>query len=139
MMVVLMATMTACANHPQLIMYSELPAQAQSFVQKYFDSTNVSYIEREREGFHYEYKVCLNDETEIEFDQKGNLQMIDCHLYVVPDGVVPELIVNYVQCNHPNHFIVEYEIEPLGHKVELNAGGLELVFDQKGQIIAIDN
>lgn len=136
---VLMFTLTACADHNQLIKYSELPAQAQSFIQKYFAPSEVSYIEREREGFHYEYTMYLNDGTEIDFDQQGNLQLIDCKNLPVPEGIVPESIVNYVQLHHPSHFIVEYEIGYRYQKVELNAGELELLFDRDGHIVGIDD
>ena len=136
---VFMLTLTACADHHQMIKYSELPVQAQSFIQKYFAPSDVSYIERERDGFHYEYNVYLTNKTEIGFDQQGNLQLIDCQNLQVPDGIVPESIVNYVQLQHPSHFIVEYEIEYRYQKVELNAGGLELVFDREGHIVGIDD
>ena len=33
---VFMLTLTACADHHQMIKYSELPVQAQTFIQKYF-------------------------------------------------------------------------------------------------------
>ena len=136
---VMMCTLTACADHHQLIKYSELPIQAQSFIQKYFDPSQVLYVERDREGFHYEYNVSLANKTEIDFDQHGNLQLIDCHNSPVPDGIVPETIVSYVQLQHPRHFIVEYEIGYRYHKVELNAGELELVFDREGHIVGIDD
>ena len=136
---VLMFTLTACADHHQLIKYSELPVLAQSFIQKYFEPAHISYIEREREGFHYEYNVSLINKTEIDFDQHGNLQLIDCHNLPVPDGIIPEAILSYVQFQYPSHFIVEYEIGYRYHTVELNAGGLELVFDRDGHIVGIDD
>ena len=38
-------TMTACADHNHLIEYSELPVQAQAFIQKYFNISDVAVIQ----------------------------------------------------------------------------------------------
>jgi len=131
-------SLTACADNQQLINYSELPVQAQAFVQKYFNIADITYIERERDGVHFEYKVYLKNATEIEFDNQGNLELIDCQVTPVPEGIVPELIVQYVLLHHPNTLIVEYAIERRTLKVELS-NSLELIFDLEGHFIRIDD
>ena len=77
-MTTMMLSLTACADRHQLIESSELPVQAQSFIQKYFNMAEIAYIERDREGLHFEYNVYLKNATEIEFDHQGNLQSVDC-------------------------------------------------------------
>ena len=131
-------SLLACADNHQLIMEADLPAQAQTFLRKYFDLSDVTYISRERDGFHYEYSVYLNNATEIDFDHQGALQSIDCKRTPVPKGVVPELIDSFVTLHHPDQFIVEYVIEYRQQNVELN-NGLELVFDSEGHFIRIDD
>ena len=131
-------SLTACADQQQLINQSDLPAQAQAFLQKYFNLADVSYIERERDGVHHEYNVYLKDATKIEFDYQGNLQSVDCKQSSVPEGIVPELITSYVSLHHPDNFIVEYAIEYRYLKVELN-NELELVFDLEGHFIRVDD
>ena len=98
---ILTISLTACADHHQLVEYSDLPAQAQVFIQKYFNVTDVAYIERERDGVHHEYQVHLKNDTEIEFDYQGNFQSIDCQVLKVPTGIVPEPIINFGRTHYP--------------------------------------
>ncbi len=133
-----MISLTACADRHQQIDYPKLPVQAQAFIQTYFNHADIAYIERERDGIHYEYSVYLKNATEIDFDNHGNLQSIDCKVSPVPAGIVPELIVNFVSLHHPDHFIVEYAVDYRRLKVELS-NGLDLEFDLEGNFIRIDD
>lgn len=135
---ILIPSLTACADQHHLITYSELPAQAQTFVQKYFNPSDVAFIERERDGLHYDYTVHLGKTTEIEFDYQGNLESIDCEVHPIPDGIVPELIVSFVVLHYPNQFIVEYLVGKRHLMVELG-NGLELIFDHEGHFIRVDD
>lgn len=137
-MVIILPSLIACADHQHLVAYSELPAQAQNFVQKYFNSYAIAYIEREREGMHHHYNVHFENTTEIEFDYQGNLKSVDCEVYPVPNGIVPELVVNFVTLHYPDHFIVEYVIGPRSLTAEL-ANGVELIFDLEGHFIRVDH
>jgi uncharacterized protein YxeA len=134
----LVLTMTACADRRQLVQYSELPAQAQSFIQKYFNKTDVSYIERDLDGMVYEYNVYLQNGTEIEFNHQGAFQSIDCQRSAVPEGIVPELIASFVALHHPNQMIVEYKVEYRRLKVGLS-NDWELEFDLDGNFLGIDD
>lgn len=131
-------TLVAYADNHQMIKQSELPAPAQTFIRKYFHVDQVAYVEREREVLHYDYKVYLNNATEIDFDHQGHLESIDCKRTAVPAGVVPELIISFLKLHHPEEFIVEYSIDFGRRTVELN-NGLELVFDTEGHFIKIDD
>lgn len=137
-MAILITSLTACADRLHLVQYSDLPAVAQSFIVKYYNASEISYIERELDGMHHEYNVYLKNATKIEFDHQGNLQSIQCHVSAVPEGIVPQLIVDYVTLHHPNQFIVEYEIGNRRLQVELS-NGLELLFDLEGHFIGIDD
>lgn len=135
---VLTLTLVAYADNHQMIKLSELPAPAQTFIRKYFHVDQVAYVEREREVLHYDYKVYLNNATEIDFDHQGDLESIDCKRVAVPEVIVPELIISFVKLHHPEEFIVEYSIDFGRRTVELN-NGLELVFDTEGHFIKIDD
>ena len=135
---ILTISLTACADHHQLVEYSDLPAQAQVFIQKYFNVTDVAYIERERDGVHHEYQVHLKNDIEMEFDYQGNFKSIDCQVLKVPTGIVPEPIINFVQTHYPNSFVVEYVVEYRHLTVELGTG-LDLIFDFEGHFIRIDD
>jgi hypothetical protein len=134
----LVLTMTACADRRQLVQYSELPVQAQSFIQKYFNNADVSNIIREYDGMVYEYDVYLLNGTEIEFNYQGSFQSIDCKRTAVPEGIVPELITSFVALHHPNQMIVEYKVEYRRLKVGLS-NDWELEFDLDGNFLGIDD
>ena len=138
MLAVLTLSMVACADRHQLIQYSDLPVAAQEFIQKYFNASDISHIERERDGLHYEYSVHMKNATKIDFDQDGNMESVDCQISPVPEGIVPDLIVSYVSLQYPYQFIVEYAVEYRRLKVELSAG-LDLVFDRECNFIGIDD
>lgn len=131
-------SLTACADRHLLIEYSELPVQAQVFIQKYFDVAEVVYIEREYEGIHHEYNVRLRNATELEFNHQGNLKSIDCRVSPVPNGIIPEVITHYVSLHFPQSIIVEYVIESRRIKIELG-NGTELYFDLEGNFLGIDD
>jgi hypothetical protein len=121
-----------------MIQYSELPATAQSFIQKYYNVSDISYVEREKDGLHNEYTVYLKNATKIEFNHAGNLESIESRNTPIPEGIVPSLIVNYVGLHHPDQFIVDYTIEYRHLKIELN-NSLELIFDINGNFLRIDD
>ena len=65
-------SLTACADRHQLVESSELPAQAQAFIKLHFNMSDITYVERDRDGVRFEYKVYFKDATEVEFDYQGN-------------------------------------------------------------------
>ena len=102
------------------------------------ETADVTYIEKEIDGIHHEYNVRLNNATELEFDQQGNLEHIDCQRTAVPQGIVPQLIVDYVNLHYSNLFIVEYHKEARRQQVDLN-NNMELIFDIEGNFLRIDD
>jgi hypothetical protein len=138
LLAIITLSMTACADRHQTVAYSEIPVQAQAFIEKYFKSSDVAYIERELENLHFEYNVYMKNGAEIEFDHQGNLKSIDCRVSAIPEGIVPEVIAHYVALHYPNHSIVEYVIGYRRITIEL-ATGLELIFDLEGNFLGIDD
>lgn len=138
LLAIITLSMTACADRHQMVSYSNIPVQAQAFIEKYFKSTDVSYIEREIDGVHYEYNVYLKNATEIEFDHQGNLKSIDCRVTPIPAGIVPEMVMQYVTVHYPNHIVVEYAIGFRRITIELGSG-IELFFDLEGNFLGMDD
>lgn len=137
-MTILVFSLAACADHHHLVEYSELPTQSQVFLQKYFNVSDISYIERERDGGHYEYSVHLKNTTEIDFDEQGNLRSIDCKILPIPEGIVSKVVDVFVKLHYPSQFIVEYSIGYRYLQVELS-NGVDLIFDREGHFIRIDD
>ena len=131
-------SLTACADRHQLVESSELPAQAQAFIKLHFNMSDITYVERDRDGVRFEYKVYFKDATEVEFDYQGNLKSVDCHNKAVPVGIIPESIVTFVQTHYSEMFIVEYGIDYRRLTVELN-NGIDLLFDLEGNFLYLDD
>ena len=49
----LVISLAACADLQQLIKFNQLPILAQNFIKKYYSTTDISYIEKEKEGMHH--------------------------------------------------------------------------------------
>ena len=136
LLAIITCSLTACADRHQMVSYSNIPVQAQAFIEKYFKSTDVSYIERELDGVHYEYNVYLKNATEIEFNYRGDIKSIDCRVSPIPAGIVPEIVMHYVTLHYPNHIVVEYAVEHRRLMIELG-NGLELIFDLEGNFLGM--
>lgn len=138
MLATVLLSLSSCSSHSQLGAFNDLPASAQSFVNTYYSESEVAFVKVEGSGLFAEYSVHLNSGVEIEFDHKGNLTEIDCRPSAVPDGIVPQVIVNYVASKFPNAFIVAYHVDRHDQKVDLS-NSLELEFDKNGNFLRIDD
>ena len=131
-------SLASCADNEYAVTYSQLPAEAQLFVKTYFNIKDIAYIELEKDGLFSEYTVYLKNSTTIDFDHTGKLESIDCGRNPIPEGIILETIVNYLNQHYPNLFAVKYTIDTRYIEIELN-NGMELVFDLNGNFIRIDD
>ncbi len=130
--------LSACAEKTQLVKFNELPQKAQTFIETYFNTADISFVKMEKDGLHNDYDVRMTDGTEIDFNHDGSLESVDCQTKAVPAGIVPEKITTYVAEHFAGAFIVKYEIDRKELKVELN-NSLELEFDKQGNFLRIDD
>lgn len=126
-------SMTACGNDV-VVKKSELPQQAQQFVDTYFANVAIAYITKDFNSF----EVRFSNGTEIEFDKNGVWTDVDCERTAIPEGIVPQAISDYVKATFANTFIVKISREFHHFDVELNTG-LDLVFDKNGAFKHIDD
>lgn len=131
-------SLSACADHDQLITFAQLPAPAQALVQQHFDPALVSFVTKDREWFGFEYNVRLNDGTELKFENDGSLHKVDCQYRAVPDALVPEIVRQQVQGVAPQTVIVEWGKDDRGWKAELS-NKLEIKFDRNLRMIGVDD
>ena len=130
--------LTACAKD-QLITFEQLPAAAQQVVNEHFAVENVAYITMDRDLFDKEYEVRFNDGAELKFEKDGSLEKVDCKLQAVPEALIPAAVLEYVQTQFPEAFIVEWGKNDLwGWKAELN-NKLDLKFNRNFEFIGIDD
>lgn len=117
-----------------------LPQAARTIIDTHFPKLQISHIKIDKHTFEADtYDVVLTDGTEIEFDSKGKLEEIDCgRMGRVPSALIAKPIVDYVSRTYPAAHIIKYDVKRHGYEVELNTG-LELVFNQSGAFLRIDD
>ena len=120
------------------ISFDQLPAKAQSFINKYFAGEEVSHITYDRDALSADYDVRFLSGTEVEFDSNGEWKDIDTRNGVVPAELIPQAIAKYVKSNYPNRTITEISRNHTHTEVTLN-GGLELKFNKNHKLVEVDD
>lgn len=133
-----LTTTVARADHDIPIQVTQLPAQAQEFIKTYFPDQKVSYAKEERDFMEVSYEVVFTNAIKIEFNKDGQWKQVKCRYSVMPDGIVPEPIVTYVNNNFPDVRVVAIDRDRWDIEVDLT-NGLELTFDLNYNIIGIDD
>ena len=119
--------------------FYELPVSAQTFVNTYFDRSDIKSIDRDRSGGHTNYKVRFRDNSRIKFASDGTWEKVHLSRYDVPRRLVPPRISYYVSQTYPGEILMT--VERRGHHwiVELS-DGMKLKFDSSGNLKkVIDN
>ncbi len=109
----------------------QLPAPAKEFVAKYFPGVKIASVKQDMEYTDRDYDVTLANQAEIEFNRKGLWKKVDCGQNAVPQGIVPQPIMQFVRTNHPGTSVVEIEREGKGgYQIQLN-NDTEIKFNDK--------
>lgn len=116
------------------ISVKRLPESARTFIGKYFAGNTVVSAEKEKDDGKVTYNVLLSEGTEIEFDKAGFWTDVDCGFSVLPDGILPDGIAEYVDSSYPQETAYKVERKAGGYEVTLT-GGSELMFNAAGEFI----
>lgn len=114
--------------------YKRLPGGAQSFIETYFPGREVIRAERERDDGSRDYKVLLDDGTELQFDESGRWENIDCNFSLLPDGILPEVISEHIASNYPGGTVHEVNREFGGYEISIG-NGVELIYAADGSFV----
>ncbi|MGG5507718.1 MULTISPECIES: PepSY-like domain-containing protein [unclassified Myroides] len=140
---------TACSSddanpvHIETIAVDQLPQQTQQFIASVFPNATISQANKGTKPNYYGsfYKLILNNNIEIDFDQEGNWTEIETtnHTAIPQEFLTQEvpLIQTYIAEHYPAHFAVEIDRDRKGYEVKLNSG-LELIFDHNQVFMGID-
>ena len=120
------------------ISFNELPAKAQSFINRYFANEEISHIILDRDVISVDYNVAFLSGTKLEFDSKGEWKEVDTRNGAVPDALIPNAIAEYVKSKYPNRKITEISRNHTYTEVTLN-GGLELTFNKSYKLVDVDD
>ncbi len=138
--VFLMCTSCISAQEKDIIISkTELPENAQNFINEYFENEAIAYIKKEDDLLSAEYDVKFTDGTEAKFDSKGNWEEIDGEMEEIPTGFISPKIINYVNKHFPGTQIVRIEKIFFQQQEIKISNGLELIFNSSGKFIKIDD
>lgn len=124
-------------DEDKTIAYDMLPAQAQTFVAKYFPGIQVLTVTKEHSTELGQYEVKLKNGVELEFDGAGEWVVVDAPAaMIIPTGIAPAKIQDYVTTSYPGYGINEISRSQFGYETELT-NGIELVFTLSGDFVGI--
>ena len=120
----------------RVITFEQIPAAAKAFVFNSFPGHTISHATIDTDFGKTTYEVYLDNGTELEFDNNGTIEKVDCGFNAVPSSIVPEAIANYVRTHYPGTQVTKIDKKSYGYKVELS-NNLELKFNHQGTMIAV--
>lgn len=135
-MVASMLLLTGCDDEER-ISYGKLPSAARTFIETFFPTESCVYAERDRDDGRREYEARLSNGTEIKFDASGEWTEVDCKFSLLPEGIVPQTIVEDLAVRYPEAGIYKISREMGGYEVAIS-GGLELIYSADGTFIRED-
>jgi hypothetical protein len=106
----------------------QAPDQIKSYVKANFSNSKIIKAE---------YKIKLNNGTELEFDGNYDIIEIDSRT-ALPDEVIPQKIRAYISKNYPDNHVTEWKKKSNVQEVELTNDS-ELIFDLKGNFLRMDD
>lgn len=118
-----------------VISFKDLPVKAQTFINDYYSGIEIKKIEKELGAGLTFYEVDFASGDEVVFDAEGEWQEVDApDGKTIPDGIVPQAIMEYLNQNYPDYGVNEINRTAEGYKVEL-VTHVNLYFNPLGQII----
>lgn len=124
---------TASATE-RMVSFNNLPQKAKTFISTHFAELTFSYAKYDTDITDHDYEVVFTDGTKIDFNRRGEWRKVECsRSTTMPQAILPQGIVEYIDSTHPNIKIEEVERERKGFQVSLT-NDVEIVFDQRGRV-----
>lgn len=132
------ALIVSCDNE-KTISANELPSSAQEFINAHFSTAQIANVQKENEGLGgEEFKVHLNDGTEIKFDKSGEWKEVDAPGNAsIPSQFIPQNILSHIAGNYTNASVVSVSKDSKRYEIEL-ANGMDLKYDLAGNFEKVD-
>lgn len=119
-----------------LLTESEIPAAIKTYIDMHFPENTIDRAVKDMENNTVNYDIFLSGNFTLEFNADHEITDID-GITALPESVVPQPILTYVNENYPQQFIKGWELEMDHQQVELN-NNLELEFTMTGEFIRVD-
>ena len=134
LLVVMLVSFNAKADHDQVITYDQLPEVAQAFLKQYFANKVPLVVTVDWD----DYAIRYSSGEKVEFDKQGNWKEIDCRSSLIPAELIPEEIKTNINATFPGAIILKLDRNRRGYEVKLN-NGLEVEYSPTFQVIDIDD
>lgn len=134
---------TSCSDNDDYwddynVSFYDLPSKAISFVYDFFPDEKVVKVDYDVDHKESKYEVEFKSGLEVEFDSDGHWISIEAPEWgYVPDAVVPDFILSYVDDRFPRARITDISRESWGYEVELS-NDVDLRFDYDGYLLDVD-
>ncbi len=120
------------------VLGSELPNEIKVYVEKHFPTDEISFSLKDQDGATLTYDITLKSGTKLEFNRSKEIIEIDGNNKKLPDSVISEKILSYVETMFPGTFVTSWELSGRYQKVELG-NSADLIFDLDGNFKRIDD
>ncbi|WPP51375.1 PepSY-like domain-containing protein [Catalinimonas niigatensis] len=130
-----MVILSACEKE-SVVPEGKLPDDAQGFISLHFPDQSISQVIKDRDGLSVDYEVILENGVQLEFNRKGECSSIEGNTEL-PDSVIPEKILEYVNQSYADNFIISWERDDNEQEVMID-NGTELKFDKSSNFLRID-
>ncbi len=134
LMVAILISFNAKADHEQVITYNQLPANAQAMLKQHFANKVPLIVTMDWD----DYTIVYDSGEKVEFNKQGEWKEIDCRSSFVPAALIPEQIKANVKTSFPGTTILKLDRNRRGYEVKLN-NGLEIEYNRAFQVIDIDD
>lgn len=128
--------LTSCDSE-EIIPSSDLPGEITTYISTHFQGHSIVQVIKDKEGLTKTYNVLLSESISLEFDKKNKIEDID-GVNQLPNSVIPEKILQYVEANYQANYIRGWELDGKNQQVQLD-NGLDLEFTMNGDFLRIDN
>lgn len=136
----ILVTFSSCSdddsNNEILLTESEIPTEITAYVTMHFPENTIDRAVKDMDSNTIEYDIYLSGNFTLEFNADYEITDID-GVTALPEFVIPQAILIYVNENYPQQFIRGWELEMDHQQVELN-NNLELEFTMTGEFIRVD-
>ncbi len=118
-----------------------LPSNASVFIKKHYPNEIITSLVNDVDG---DYNVTLENNTEINFDRKGNwFDIKTSKSNPFPESfmqLLPKTMIKYIEKKYPEQYIRRIEKKSYGYRVKLNKpNNVEISFTKTGEFMSIDS
>lgn len=143
MFLILSGFLFMACEKDEILPESEMPTTVKEYVSTHFPDHGIIQAIKHTDGLELSYHVTLQDGFYLEFNRDEEVVEIS-GITKLPDTVIPAKILDFVQTNYSQNFIVQWEIDDSfefdGKKQEVELdNSLTLEFNESGDFIRIDD